>query len=227
MIRFVTGIDTDIGKTIVVGLLGRYMASQGLSVITQKIAQTGSESPASDILAHRKIMGLSITEDDLSGDTCPYVFPFAASPHLAARKAGVEILPERITEATEALAGKYESVIVEGVGGLHVPLSDKMTVLDYLATMKYPAVLVTSSRLGSINHTLMSLELLRSRGIPLAGLVYNRFGEEDEEIGDDSRTVFERALKGHQYPVNIVDLWSFDEGSETPDFSALCMPEMG
>jgi dethiobiotin synthetase len=141
---------------------------------------------------------------------------------------GVEILPERITKATEALAGKYESVIVEGVGGLHVPLSDTMTVLDYLATKKYPTVLVTSSRLGSINHTLMSLELLQSRGIPLAGLVYNRFGEEDEEIGNDSRTVFERALKENQYPVNIVDLWSLDEdSSETPDFSALCMPEMG
>ena len=226
MIRFVTGIDTGVGKSIVVGLFARYVASQGQSVITQKIVQTGSSRPASDIVTHRKLMNIPLSEEDLSGLTCPYVFPYAASPHLAARLTDQEINPSKITQATETLAGRYDNVIVEGVGGLQVPLNDSVTVLDYLAQARMPTLLVTSSRLGSINHTLMSLELLKMRDIPLVGLVYNRFGEEDERIGKDSRVVFERAMIRLNYPATIVDLWSLDD-STAPEtsFSSMSIGE--
>jgi dethiobiotin synthetase len=206
MITFVTGIDTGIGKTIAVGQMARDMALNGQSVITQKIAQTGSERPAEDIITHRKIMGIELTEDDISGLTCPYVFPKAASPHLAARLAGQTIDPKKITETTNTLASKYDNVIIEGVGGLHVPLNDSITTLDYLETLKYPTILVTSSRLGSINHTLMSIELLQTRQIPLLGLIYNRFNEQDKEIGDDTRKVLEHRLSQHPSPATITDL---------------------
>lgn len=208
MIQFVTGIDTGIGKTIAVGHMARQMALKNQSVITQKIVQTGSGRPAEDIIMHRKIMDIPLTREDLNGLTCPYVFPRAASPHLAARLAGEEIDPERITAATEELAQRYDNVIVEGVGGLHVPLNDSMTVLDYLTRHKYPTILVTSSRLGSINHTFMSIELLQAREIPLIGLIYNRFGEKEKEIGDDTRRVLENRLAKLDSSATIVDLSS-------------------
>ncbi|MDP6523592.1 MAG: dethiobiotin synthase [Kiritimatiellia bacterium] len=206
MIRFVTGIDTGIGKTVAVGLWAKYLADQNQSVITQKIVQTGSQKPAEDIVVHRKLMEIPLVPEDVSGLTCPYIFPVPASPHLAARLSGQEIEPARITEATESLARIYDNLLIEGVGGLHVPLNDSVTVLDYLAERKYPTILVTSSRLGSINHTLMSMELLRSRSVPLLGLIYNRFENEDERIVADSRTTFERYLERFQFPDTIVDL---------------------
>lgn len=227
MIRFVTGIDTGIGKTVAVGLWAKCLVSRNESVITQKIVQTGSQKPAEDIVVHRKLMGISMTQEDASGLTCPYVFPVPASPHLAARLAGQEIDPARITEATDALAKTYDNVIVEGVGGLHVPLNDSMTVLDYLAERRYPTVLVSSSRLGSINHTLMSMELLRARDVPLLGLIYNRFENQDERIAADSRTVFERHLARFQFPDTIVDLCGVgDSGVEGSSSGVLFGKEM-
>ena len=179
---------------------------QNMSVITQKLVQTGSGSPAEDIVTHRELMGISLTDEDRSGLTCPYVFPVPAAPRLAARLAGDRIDIAGISTATEALATLYDNVVIEGAGGLQVPLTDSITVLDYLAEQRYPTILVTSPRLGSINHTLMSLELLRDRGIPLVGLVYNRFGETDEQIGADSRNVFERYLAVYGFPPEVVDL---------------------
>lgn len=208
MIRFVTAIDTGVGKTVVAGLWAKHLKGLRSSVITQKIAQTGSGNPAEDIVMHRKLMGIPLTDEDTSGFTCPYVFPVPASPHLAAELAGQKIDPERISSATDALMGIYDDIIVEGVGGLQVPLNDEVTVLDYLAERKYPTILVTSSRLGSINHTLMSMELLRDREVPLLGLVYNRFENVDDRIAEDSRKVFARYLERLGYPARIVDLCS-------------------
>ena len=206
MICFVAGIDTAIGKTVATGLLARAMLAGGRRVITQKIVQTGSGFPAEDIVKHREMMGITLTDEDRSGLTCPYVFQYPASPHLAARMEGQVIDCGRITAGTAALAGIYDDVVIEGAGGLHVPLNESTTVLEYLAVRKYPVLLVSSSRLGSINHTLMSLELLASRGITLLGLVYNRYREADPEIGEDSKLVFGRHLARMGCPVPIIEI---------------------
>ena len=126
----VTGIDTNIGKTIATGLLGRYLRQQGHTVITQKVVQTGCLGVSDDIVRHRQLMGMDIQDADRSGLTCPYIFPEPCSPHLAASLAGKEIDCEVITEATTRLRKGYEYVLLEGVGGLLVPLQDNLTLLD-------------------------------------------------------------------------------------------------
>jgi dethiobiotin synthetase len=203
----VSGIDTGIGKSAATGHLARALASTGLRVITQKVAQTGGEGISADIGAHRRIMGIGLQPADLDGTTCPYVFPFPASPHLAAARQGQEIDLLVIRRSTFMLQKQYDLVLLEGAGGLLVPLNDSLLLADYLRDAGYPLVLVTSPRLGSINHTLLSLEACRSRGIELRALVYNRFCQEDDAIADDTRRVIARWLhRNGMDAVPVIDL---------------------
>ncbi len=202
----VCGIDTGIGKSVATGLLARHLLEQGQSVITQKLVQTGCAGPPEDILLHRRLMESGWLEEDQLKLTCPYSFSFPASPHLAARLEDTVIVPDLITGATRQLAGSFDWVIVEGAGGLLVPLTDELCQLDYLVACGYPLILVTSSRLGSINHTLMSLEILKRRNLQPAGLIYNTFAGAPDEITRDSREVFSRSLQRHGFVDNILTL---------------------
>jgi dethiobiotin synthetase len=217
----VTGIDTDIGKSIVTGLLARFLLDAGKNVITQKICQTGCENVSDDILTHRKIMGIELQEADRQGLTCPYIFTEPCSPHLAAQLEGVDIDCSRISKATEELAEKYDYVIVEGVGGLLVPLLLDYTLIDYLADMKYSQILVSCSRLGSINHTLSALEIIKGRGLQTLGIVYNKFMDSNEKIAEDSARVFSHYLKKNGLGQIMVDLpfYQLETLLGMPDFS--------
>lgn len=217
MVTCISGIDTGIGKTIVTGLMAKVLSQHGNSVITQKVAQTGCHGIAEDIVIHRKLMGIDLLPADLSGLTCPYVFHKACSPHLAAELENKTIDLRRITEATEELVGKFDHVLLEGVGGLQVPLTRELTFLDYIQQRGYPLVLVTSPRLGSINHTLSALELACSRGIRVKGMVYNGYEGGDAEIAADSRNVFLLALEKYGFPAKIVNLESIKDHALAED----------
>ena len=206
MILFVTAIDTGVGKTYATGLLGRYLRQITPSVITMKLAQTGCEGLSEDIIEHRRLMAIDLMPEDREGSTCPYVFPFPASPHLAAREAGTSISPERLQRAIHDLAERYEHVVIEGVGGLCVPLTETVTILDLLTEGRYPTLVVSTPKLGSINHTLLTLEALRSCDIPIAGILYNRHIKAPEPITKDSRVIFQDWLKHHNTPDTIIDL---------------------
>ncbi len=205
-IIFITGIGTDVGKTFVAGLFARYLHKQGHSVITQKIAQTGCVDLSEDITTHRDLMGIELTAEDKIGLTCPYIFEPPMSPHLAAKLAATEIEISKINAATDELAKKYDFVIVEGVGGLYVPLNDNTTVIDFITERDYPVILVSSATLGSINHTLMSIELLKQNNINLLGIAYNLHNATNPIITEDSRNIFKNALKTHNYPPVIIDI---------------------
>lgn len=199
-IYFITGIDTDAGKTIVTGALARYLKHKGVNVITQKLAQTGCVGESEDILTHRNLMQTALFPEDRDGSTCPYIFSFPSSPHLAAAKEGKTIQPAVLTAATQTLSDQYECVLVEGVGGLMVPLNDDVLLTDYLQECGYPVLLVTGGRVGSINHTLMSLDVCFRRGIDVVGLIFNHFGAADPTITADTISVFRKRL--HQYYPN-------------------------
>ena len=219
----ITGIDTDIGKTVATGLLARYLKQTGVSVITQKIVQTGCAGMSDDIRLHRQLMGIDLTPEDHNGLTCPYLFPFPASPHLAARQTGINIEPDIIRDATQRLEGRYDVVLLEGVGGLYVPLTESFTLLDYIAGQRYPLIVVSSSRLGSINHTLLTLEAARNREIGVLGLIYNLDPDTPQAIADDSQQIFRTFLKRFGFPDVIVPLPRIDLQQELPvlDFSPL------
>ncbi len=201
------GIDTGIGKTAATGHLARHFTETGLRVITQKIVQTGCEGVAEDITEHRRLMGIDLQEDDRDGTTCPYLFRFPASPHLAAAMEEREIDFMEIWRSTFRLQQRYDLVLLEGVGGLLVPLTPALLFADYVRAAGYGLVLVTSPRLGSINHTLLSLEACATRGIEVRGLIYNRFFEVDEAIARDTREVIAAALKRYGFgSAPLVDL---------------------
>ncbi len=166
----VSGIDTGIGKTIATGLMARWLKESGSSVITMKMVQTGCSRMSEDILEHRKLSGMSLQEEDAVGLTCPYIFSVPCSPHLAARLDGSYINPDVITSSARQLSEIYDYVLVEGVGGLFVPLNDQLTVIDLVAANSWPTILVTGPRLGSINHTLAALDALKSRADEIAGI---------------------------------------------------------
>ena len=220
----VTGIDTDIGKTVATGLLGRYLLEQGKRVITQKLVQTGCTGIAEDILTHRRLMGQELQPEDHQGLTCPYVFAKPCSPHLAASLAGQKIDPEVIRQATRTLAARYDLVLLEGAGGLLVPLTEDLTFLDYLEQEGYPLIVVSTPRLGSINHTLSVLELARNRGLTVLGIIYNRYQESDPVIAGDSARIFSRYLRRYGHHDCVVDLFAAEEygpQQRSLDFSPL------
>jgi len=202
----ISGIDTDIGKTIATGLMAKALLLRGDSVITQKVAQTGCTGISEDIQEHRKLMGVELFPEDQNGLTCPYVFSKACSPHLAAELEQTQIDTDKITLATQTLAEKYDHVLLEGAGGFMVPLTREMTFLDYIQEQGYPLILVSSPRLGSINHTLSALELAKSRGIEIKGIVYNCYDSCDKTICADSRKVFVSFLQKYGFPSVVVDM---------------------
>jgi len=220
----ITGIDTAIGKTVVTGLAARWLTEQGFRVITFKPVQTGCpEGKAEDILTHRKLMNCDLFPEDRAGLTCPYIFPLPAAPLLAARESGSTIEPGKIDRALKTVTEAYEIVLLEGAGGLRVPLSRETDLIGYLEKKKYPVALVTTPRLGSINHTLLSLEALANRGIPVAGLVYNHYFPAAEKIVHDSRALFIRELGKLGYPEVLIDLPGRST-EKTPNFKPLFQP---
>lgn len=193
---FVSGIDTDAGKSYATGYLARELSRKGVRTITQKLIQTGNVGYSEDINLHRKIMGIPYTEEDRKGLTMPEIFSYPASPLLASRIDGRPIDFEKIEAATNALAALYDTVLLEGAGGLMVPLTENLLTIDYLEEKKYPLIFVTSGKLGSINHTLLSLEAVKHRGIRLSQVLYNLYPEmEDTTIQEDTKDYIINYLK--------------------------------
>jgi len=208
-VLFVSGIDTDIGKTYVTGLLAKALMQQRVNVITQKLVQTGvavdecsgEMSIADDIVMHRRLMSMPLQPCDLDFTTCPYRYEKPASPHLSAALANQPLNIEMITEATKALQADYDVVLLEGAGGLLVPITEHLLTLDYIAEQGYPIVLVTSGRLGSINHTLLSLEAITARGLSVHSVIYNHIHDDAEqtdfEIANSTIDFLQKHLAKH------------------------------
>lgn len=206
MIIFVTGIDTEIGKSVVTGALAAWFQHQGYRTITQKFIQTGSRGVGEDILVHRQLMGLDLLPEDFEGLTCPVVLEFPASPHLAANLAGQRIDIDDIVHCANELATRYDIVLVEGAGGLCVPVTSETLTIDVVARRQWPVVLVTAPRLGSINHTLLSLDAVHRRGMQLAAVVYNLHFSATPEIVADTRQLLEKAIDRLGSNAPLVDL---------------------
>lgn len=197
-IYFISGIDTDAGKSYCTAWLARELARSGQRVITQKFIQTGNTGHSEDIDLHRRLTGTGYLPEDREGLTMPEVFSYPCSPHLAARIDCRPIDFAKIERATQELACRYDTVLVEGAGGLMVPLTEDYLTIDYIAEKRYPLVFVTSGKLGSINHTLLSLEAIARRGIVLDTVLYNLYPtEEDKTIQEDTMRFIQDYLSKH------------------------------
>ena len=217
-VLFISGIDTDIGKTYATGMIAKALMQQGIKVITQKLVQTGvainsdtgDMNIADDIIIHRQLMNLPLQPCDLDFTTCPYRYEKPASPHLSAALAEDILNPNLITAATKALQADYEVVLLEGAGGLMVPITEQLLTLDYIAEAGYPVILVTSGRLGSINHTLLSLQAIKSRGLKVHSVIYNHIHDDsdntDAEITRSTIDFLQHYLKQHYQDTHWLQL---------------------
>ena len=209
-IYFVSGIDTDAGKSYATGYVLREAMRNGMRSISQKFIQTGGlgdRGVSVDIDVHRRIMGIPLLEEDKDGTTCPVVFSYPASPHLAAAIDGVPIDFAAIEQATERLSRDYDLLLIEGAGGLQVPLTEEYATIDYIRDKGYPVLLTTSGKLGSINHTLLSIEACRNRGISVAALLYNEyFAETDTVIDRDTKAFLQRYVARHLPGCKFIDI---------------------
>jgi len=165
---FVTGTGTEVGKTVVAAVLAHTLTTQGRRVAVFKPAVTGLDEGGE---ADHELLRRAAESGQSDEEIAPYRYGPPASPHLAAAMAGEEIEPGRLLEAARAAAAGAEALVCEGVGGLMVPLAPGYLVRDLAADLGYPLVVVASPGLGTINHTLLTIESARAAGLEIAAVV--------------------------------------------------------
>lgn len=175
---FVTGTDTGVGKTVVSCAIARGLRASGVDVGVLKPAETGvpAEGPE-DARALRAAAGV----DDPLELVCPLQYALPAAPEASARAEGREVDLDAIDRAYHTLAERHEVVLVEGAGGLLVPFTPDFDMADLAARLRLPVLLVARAALGTINHTLLSVEACERRGLPLVGVVISHAGGELSE----------------------------------------------
>ena len=184
----ITGTDTGIGKTVVTGLLAKKCHAHK-SVVTQKWVQSGDlDSP--DIQTHDQLSTQIIDTKWLS-DRQVYSFDDPVSPHLAARLANQTIDPDMLKQATNRLVTSFDMVLVETSGGIMVPLTDSITTGDVVAEMGMPTIVVVPNKLGTINHSLLTLNYLKQRQVSVLGFIMNQFDTNQSPLQADNPRIIQ------------------------------------
>lgn len=172
---FVTGTDTGVGKTFVAAALLAGLREGGIDAVPAKPVQTGCTRQGDSLSAPD--LDFCLDAAGLQPDAeerrrmCPCRFEAACSPHLAASIARSPISVPALRDAVADLASRRDCVIVEGAGGVMVPLNDRQTSLDLMAELKLPVILVARPSLGTLNHTFLSLHALRDSGLIVAAII--------------------------------------------------------
>ena len=175
---FVTGTDTEIGKTLIASTLVHALARTGLRAAGMKPVAAGAQwqdgawhNEDVDSLVNASNAGLPLSL------VSPYLFQDAIAPHIAAQREGVAMQIEHIQECYAAMAAQAEAIVVEGVGGFCVPLTPQLDTSDLASRLALPVVLVVGLRLGCISHAMLTAQAIEARGLNLAGWVVNTVDE--------------------------------------------------
>lgn len=190
---FITGTDTNVGKTIVTACLSTQFKSRGEDVGVMKPIETGvdpecSSSANSDAKFLIEVTGVQ----DALEDVCPYRLKTSASPYQAARIEGKELDPEKIMERFRALQSKHSMMLVEGIGGLLVPITRRYSVADLVLQMNLPLIIVSRIQIGTLNHTLLTINAARQHGLKVAGVILNPVHEgELDTIEEEQSSLIE------------------------------------
>jgi dethiobiotin synthetase len=171
---FVTGTDTGVGKTSIACGFARTFREAGLKVGVLKPVETGCGRDGGRLIPDDglALMNASGTDQPLE-EVVPYQLEAPLAPLEAARRQGIELKVEKIFQILDSMTGIYDIIIMEGAGGLMVPLREHFFFIDLIKASELPALIVAPNRLGVINHTLLSIKALRERGIGLLGVVLN------------------------------------------------------
>ena len=172
---FITGTDTGVGKTVVTAGLALLLRKRGLDVGVMKPIETGCPARSSRRIGPdiRFLMAAAEAHDDLDL-IAPYRLKAPLAPLVAAEREGIAIDLHRIADAYRRLAAQHAVMLVEGIGGLMVPLTRQATVLDLIRLLKLPILIVAANRLGTLNHTLLTLRSAEQAGMMVRGIVFNQ-----------------------------------------------------
>lgn len=193
---FVTGTDTGVGKTMVSCGLAAALRREGYRVGVIKPAETGCARAADGglIAADAELLRFFAESPDAPALICPQRFEEPLAPEVAARRAGSAVDMAAILSAHGRIAGAADVTIVEGAGGLLVPLTPEATMADLARSLGLPVLLVVGSKLGAINHALLSAEVIRARGLGWAGYVINFLGPGPDIAAETNVEVLTRHL---------------------------------
>lgn len=168
---FVTGTDTDVGKTVVTMAITAMLRADGLNVGVWKPVQSGAPLGSGITDAERLLQSTGI--DEPLEMVAPFTFEAPLTPMLAAKQAGVTLTLKELVAAGVPLIKRYEALVIEGAGGVAVPITNDALVADLIAELRVPALIVARSGLGTINHTLLTVSWLRHYKIPIVGVIMN------------------------------------------------------
>ncbi len=180
---FVTGCDTGVGKTVIAGAIAASIKAHGPDVGVMKPVASGAKEIENKLVSEDAVYLKKIidnTDDDALVN--PILLKPPIAPTIAASKAGIPINIDKILKAYEALTSRHDFVVVEGVGGLMVPIDDTLFVADLARKMDLALVIVTGDYLGAINHTLLTIEYARNRNLRIKGIVINMLKNGDDLV---------------------------------------------
>lgn len=182
---FITGTDTGVGKTVVAGGLACALKREGLDVGVMKPVQTGCIEKADGLIATdvNFLISMSGVKDDI-GLIAPYRFKEPLAPSVAAEIEGREIDIEKVVSSYNKLTQKHNFIIIEGAGGILVPIWKDLLFIDLIKSLSVPIIIVARTGLGTINHTLMTVRCARSAGIEIIGIIFNHTDSKKDGIAE-------------------------------------------
>jgi dethiobiotin synthetase len=166
---FITGTDTGVGKTLVAAGLVASLRNSGVDIGVMKPIETGFSLRSSDALFLKRMADV---HDPLE-NICPYRFKFPLSPYTAAQLEKASIRLDKIKHAYHRLVKRHQGTLVEGAGGLLVPITRKTTMADLALRLNLPVLIVARTNLGTLNHTFLTVEVAKFRGIKVLGVIFN------------------------------------------------------
>jgi len=214
---FVTGTDTSVGKTQIAAALARLLAERNLIVRPRKPVESGCRREGGRLVPEdaRTLQAAARTDDPLEL-VCPYSMEPALSPERAAVLSGTTLTLNGVQAACLEGVAETDFLLVEGAGGFYSPLAPGALNADLAVALSLPVLLVAADRLGTIGHTLMTVDAIKRRGLTLAGVVLNRLDPHGDPLMDNAADL-SRWL-GH--PVTVTD--RFDTGTVDPGWMMLC-----
>jgi dethiobiotin synthetase len=189
---FITGTDTGVGKTVVASAIAATLAGRGERIAVFKPVLTGLDEPSDEPRDHDRLRSSARSCQRLE-EIAPYRFSPPVSPHLAAETAGVRVKPGILRACATRASSVGDILIAEGVGGLLVPLADDYLVRDLAVELGFPLVVVARPGLGTISHTLMTLECARSVGLEVAAVVLTPWPDEPGAMERSNRETIARS----------------------------------
>jgi dethiobiotin synthetase len=189
---FVTATDTDVGKTVLAAAICAALAERGEKVAAFKPVVTGTDEEPDEWPRDHELLARVATVRQQPSDVAPLSFGPAVSPHLAAEMAGDTIEPHELAAAARGAGDDADALICEGVGGILVPLTPGYLVRDLAVELDLPLVIAARTGLGTINHTLLTIEAARAVGLDVAGVVMTPWPDEPDEMVRSNKDTIER-----------------------------------